>query len=90
MGITNKFRQCVSFARFAQREGIEPMDLAELLTLAGRAFRAGERECNTGQTAEPARRAFCVKAEAMGYGVRWPGLCPLLTKDGREIHLPTI
>ena len=56
------------------------------------AFKAGERECNTGKSkaAEKARDRFEEKAKSMRFGVKWPGLLPSLTKAGRDICLPEV
>jgi hypothetical protein len=64
--------------------------VAELLTLAEKAFRAGEREANTGRSADPARRRFEAKAKQLRFGVKWPGLLPSLTRAGRDIYLPEV
>ena len=88
--MTRRMRSCVAFARFACEHRIDPGDLAELLALADRAFRAGEREANTGRTAEPARRRFEAKAKELRFGVKWPGLLPSLTRAGRDIYLPEV
>lgn len=80
----------ISFARFVRENNLMPVDAAELLVLAERAFKAGERECNTGRSADPARVAFEAKAQAMRFGVKWPGLLPALTRAGRTIYLPAI
>jgi len=88
--MSKRMRSCVAFARFAREHRIDPGELAELLTLAERAFKAGEREANTGRSADPARRRFEAKAKELRFGVRWPGLLPSLTRSGRDIYLPEV
>ena len=88
--MSRRMRSCVAFARFASEHRIDPGDLAELLTLAEKAFKAGEREANTGRSADPARKRFEEKARALRFGVRWPGLLPSLTRAGRDIYLPEV
>lgn len=83
-------QSCVAFARWVEEQRVSYLDLRDLLQLAKKAFSAGERECNTGKSADPQRRAFEVKAKSMGFGVQWPGLCPTLKKDGRDIYLPEV
>lgn len=90
MRISKRMQSCVSFARFAREHRLEPADLAELLGLAAAAFKAGERECNTGRSADPARRRFEAKAKAMRFGAYWPGLLPALKRRGETIHLPDV
>jgi hypothetical protein len=75
------------FARFCADHKIDPHDLAELLALARRAFKAGERECNTGISADPQRERVEDKAEELGWLTRWPGLHPAFCREvtlGRE------
>lgn len=84
-------RACVAFARFAQLYQIEPGDLAELILLADAAFRAAERECNTGTSADKARNRFEAKvADLTDFGVSWNGLGPTLTLGGVDVYLPSI
>jgi hypothetical protein len=90
MTTSKRYAKCISFARFVREHGVEPTDLAELLTLADRAFRAGEREANTGRSADGARERFEAKARGMRFGVKWPGLLPSLTRAGRDIYLPGV
>lgn len=90
MTTSKRYAKCVGFARFVREHRLDPADLAELLTLADRAFRAGEREANTGRSADGARDRFEAKAKAMRFGVKWPGLLPSLTRAGRDIYLPAV
>ena len=96
---SRKVMKYVDFARFSINHGIEAWDLAELITLAERAFKAGERYCNSGserdsRANEVAGERFEIKAKALGYKASWPGLWPHLSKvdaDGveRDVYLPT-
>jgi hypothetical protein len=84
----------VTLAQFASEQGVSVRDAAELVTLAERAFKAGERDCNEGSEAsdksyERAHARFRERAEALGFGVQWSGLWPTLLKDGREVYLPS-
>jgi len=85
--------QHISFAHFANRDGVKPQDLGILVTLAHRAFSAGEKACNSGDTATVTRRdkacrQFENKAAELGYQVEWPGLRPVLRKNGSDVSLP--
>jgi len=88
MRLSKRLTDCVAFARFATEHDVTPHGLAELLTLAARAFSAGERECNTDKPADPARERFEKAAAALGFGVEWNGLAPTLMRDGRSVYLP--
>lgn len=90
---SGKLRACVAFARFAADNGLDPFDAAHLCHLARKAFTAGERNCNLGTDASDAAEqragnAFEEKAKAHGFKVQWPGLWPMLLKDGRSVYLP--
>lgn len=88
MRLSKSFECKVRFARFAVEHKVDPLDLAELLTLASRAFSAGETEANTGKSADKARERFEAKAKSMGFGTSWPGLLPMLTRGGKDVYLP--
>lgn len=88
MTFSRSMERCISFAKFAQRWRLQPVDLAELLTLADRAFKANVRECNTGKSAERARKAFETRARSLRFQTYWPGLLPALKRCGETIHLP--
>jgi hypothetical protein len=89
----------IDFARFCVKHGIEAYDVAELVTLAERAFKAGERLCNSGsdrdnKASERTGEAFEAKAKALGFEVTWPGLWPQLMKADADgvmlaVYLPT-
>ena len=77
------------FARFCLDTGLAPADAADLLVLADRAFKAGERECNVPNTsADRQRKAFEERANVYGLRVQWPGLWPSVVKRGRTVYLP--
>jgi hypothetical protein len=96
---SDKAMKFVDFSRFCVNQGIESYEGAELVTLAERAFKAGERYCNSGserdsRANETAGERFEIKAKALGFTVSWPGLWPRLEKveaDGvkRDVYLPT-
>lgn len=95
MRLSKRMMGCVQFARFAVNHSVDPMELAELLTLADRAFKAGERDCNegsdkSGRAYETAHKRFGVKARELGFEVSWPGLWPQLRRDGHDICLPDV
>jgi hypothetical protein len=92
MRLSKTLQACLRFERFCNEHDVHPADLAELITLARRAFHAGEQACNTGNHRAEDRTAdrFRSKALAMGFGVQWPGLWPVLREDGRDVELPCI
>lgn len=90
MTLTDKWAKYARFARWAHEIGVDPADAAELLQLAHRAFRAGERECNTGRSADRQRDAFEEKAKAHKFTVSWPGLWPTMAAYGRTYYLPEV
>ncbi len=94
VGLTKAEAFAVRFAVWCQEHGVRPADGGQLLALARRAFKAGERNCNDGTAASLAAEqmtgeAFRLKAEELGFCTEWSGLWPTLRKDGRWIHLPT-
>ncbi len=93
--MNKKLDQAVSFALWCQREAVAPRDAAELLALAKKAKTAGERHCNAGTQATEdaevsAATKFARRARELGYETDWPGLWPVLRKDGRDVYLPEI
>jgi hypothetical protein len=91
--LSGQLRAMVSFARFAQEHKLDPVDLAELLALARKAFNAGERACSSSGHDAAERRtgeAFEAKAKALGFGVQWPGLWPTLLKGNHNVYLPEV
>lgn len=92
---TDREMRYVDFARFVQNQGIEAYEVAELCRLAQRAFKAGERYCNSGsdrdaRNNERTGERFEIKAKSLGFEVSWPGLWPRLAKDGQDVYLPTM
>lgn len=86
-------RYAIALARFAHDCGIDMYDAAVLAMLADKAFHAGERACNEGS--EQARSAeketgeqFDSAAIKLGLETDWPGLWPLVRKNGRDIMIP--
>lgn len=86
-------RFAVNVARFAINNGIDAYDVAELVTLAERAFKAGERYCNSdservSKANDAAQERFEKRARELGFVPSWSGLWPSLTKDGSPVYLP--
>jgi len=91
--INNRLLHCIGFARFCMEHKCEPRDVAELLAIAEAHKAAYERSTQDpdprhAKRAERLSDQFDAKAQAMGFGVVWPGLWPHLTRGGRDIHLP--
>lgn len=93
---SDKMMRFVDFARWCNNHNVEALDAAELLTLAQRAKRAGENYCNEGdrqggkyeRANDLAQERFEEKAKSLGFEVRWPGLWPMLRKDGQDVYMP--
>ena len=78
---------------FAVRHGVPSEWVYRLAAVATRAHRAGERYCSEDRPG--LERALDLIQEQVGkvaaehgYAVVWPGLWPLLTKDGIEVMPP--
>jgi hypothetical protein len=88
------YQFATAIARFASEAGISVKDACELHRLSVRAFKAGERNCNTGSDATSKaynRATDKVKTEADKHGiqVQWPGLWPVfILPNGRQEMLP--
>lgn len=67
-----------------------PIATIELIQLSEASFRAGERECNTGNAEDKVHQKVKDKAKQMGLEVYWAGLYPSFRKDGKNICLPTL
>jgi hypothetical protein len=85
----------VRFAQWAAELQINPIELAELVRLARRAFRAGERYANSGAKLDSDREiraglAVERHAKALGLTTQWPGLWPtfVVERTGHATHLP--
>lgn len=62
----------------------------ELVRSANATARIQEHYCNGDATEQQANAAidrFEKKAKALGFSVDWPGLYPVLYKDGQEIYM---
>lgn len=85
-----KYRFACQIARFASDAGMTVPQACELHKLAARAFSAGERECNTGKSADRQRGKVAEYAESLGLKTSWPGLYPTFTRrDGEPLYMPT-
>lgn len=74
---------------FAESIGANERDARKLISVANAAARAGEREANTGRSADAAIKVAETFAAFLGLKTVWPGLYPaFITKDGRHVHLP--
>lgn len=92
MKLNKTMRVFIECCAFAQREQLQPQDVAELITLAQKCHAAGERLCcGTISITEHDRviERFDSKASALGYKVEWPGLWPVLRKGDRDVYIPT-
>lgn len=76
------------FNRFMVDAVISRSEATHLLKLANTAFDAQEIECNTNKSAKGAVLSFERYAKKLGLEVLWPGMWPVLKKNGKEIHLP--
>lgn len=79
--------------RFAECHKLSLEQVKRLCRLANAAHHAGEQYCSIDRPGleaklDKAQASFEKAAQACGFGAEWPGLWPLLTKDGREVHLP--
>jgi hypothetical protein len=93
MRLSKRLENAVIFAHWCQNNSLTPTDGAELITLAKRAHSAGVRGCNVPCGPEREERAgqrFEDKAHELGFMVDWPGLWPVLRKNGRDIMLPDV
>ena len=72
---------------WANRVGIEPQAAHTLQKLANKAFDA-EDKGRTQATIDRTTRQFEEFAFNLGFQTRWPGLWPVLVRNGDEIHLP--
>jgi hypothetical protein len=82
---------CSSESRFCQDAGIRPNQLSRLKKLAGTAAEMQTMEHNCGgRYADLSAHAIAtleIYAMSMDFNVQWPGLYPLLTKNGRSVTL---
>lgn len=73
----------------ATRLGISISQLRTLKRKAETAATAQEREHNEPNAPDSSPQISAVEnyAKSLGYGVMWPGLYPVLTKDGNQVHI---
>jgi hypothetical protein len=95
MRIMKNYADAAMFARWCQRESLDPTDVAELMTLATLEYRAAERELM--HPNYPAERVLAAakkvdaKAESMGLSVTRSGLFPgFQNKEGFTVHPPIL
>lgn len=89
---------CVSFANFCKKHDLEPHKFAKFMQLIGDRARLAVRICNRVDTngAMNKRQAKLeqtleTEAKNMGFdGIEYPDLFPVLVKDGKMLHLPTL
>jgi hypothetical protein len=90
---SRKYDRFIQFSRLCRDLNRDGLIVAQLMTLADKAFKAGERECNVPNASAEKQRAALevfVKDNLRGYKVKWPGLWPMLSRGKFDIHLPTI
>ncbi len=92
MRLPRSLSDAVALANWCRRECQEPAAVARLIVLARRAHHAGERYCNTGERPryDAAMGAFDRAAAALGYTADWPGLWPVLNREGIDVYLPDV
>jgi len=76
------------YAPFARNMGIDPQQLRNLCRLADIAAIDQEEQHNTGKDSSASIAKLEAYAVALGFSVRWPGLYPVLHRDGQPFHLP--
>lgn len=73
---------------YAQRMNINPQYLRNLCRLADIAAIDQEEEHNTGKDSIASVAKLEAYARALGFSVQWPGLYPVLYRDGQAFYLP--
>lgn len=76
----------IDFANFCQKTGISPHDAAQIVSAAHNSKRAWEVNNDKREIQEAT--LLTQIAEKYGFAVSWPGLSPVLTKDGHDFFLP--
>ena len=76
-----------NLANWAARYGLTLKDAKRLQDAANVAFKAEDQDKPLSEINATAN-AFEKIANSLGFTVIWPGLWPLLFKNGVEIHLP--
>lgn len=92
-GMNKTLRFAIALHRFAQNNGLDIVDAATIVKLAGRVFRAGERHCNEGTEAsgrayDRVSEDFREAASGFGFEADISGLWPSLRRDGQDIYIP--
>jgi hypothetical protein len=93
MRLTEADYRYIRLARFATESGVGFADAIRLAKLAERrakaeAYAISNDDENARFRADAALKRVEKFAVELGFGVSWPGLWPVVTKDGREFHLP--
>ncbi len=93
MKLNRELEKKVEFAKFCIRDGLSPLDAAELVVLARRASLASVRYANNQdeiykEQEGKYRKAFEEKATALGYTICWAWAAPDMYKDGVRVFLP--
>jgi hypothetical protein len=73
-------------AAWAERMGIKVRQANHLVSLA--AIAAAKQTSKSDTAADRVMREFEIYADALGFQTCWPGLYPVLVKDGIEFTLP--
>ncbi len=96
MRLPRKLSDCVMFAKWCAEQKQDPASIARLLVLAKRAKRAGESACNIADDGQrqklysKAITTFEQAAAQLGYSADWPGLWPVLQRNGYDVYLPEV
>lgn len=97
MRLPKCLRDAVFFARWCHHESQEPAAVARLIALAKAHSRSWARSTHDQSTSsyyieksEKLARQIEAQAQTMGYSVTWPGLWPQLSRNGRDIDLPSM
>ncbi len=95
MRLPSKLSDAINFARWCQQERQDPIDVALLLVYAKRGKVAWEKSTWEAETSskylaqsDKWTTAFKSLAAKLGYGTKWLGLWPSLTKGNDTILLP--
>jgi hypothetical protein len=89
--MSKKLDFAVQFANFCKNRNVEPREVAELIRLINRAFKAGEHDANYGtDKADPWYKKVEAQAAKLGMKTYWPGLYPAFNDvtDNTNVHVP--
>lgn len=86
MRLNKSLADAVAFARFCREHQCDPAQLAQLIAQVQRSKSAYER--NNFEAHEKHRDEAEKLAFELGFEADWPGLYPILRKDGRDYFLP--